>query len=179
MRDAELRRRAIWLSQHPLRQVLDTGTEGPLGDMAMNGRIHPLAAALALAQFKELPRRLARRRRACLRLSQRLQGLPGIVPVEDPKDGRHAFHRYSPTVTAEFVTAVDLLAAQGFPVHRGYIRRPLHLREPFRKRYREGDLPQAERRCRTSLGIDADWSCVSFRWVDQLADAFTRVFGGM
>lgn len=181
VRDEELWRRAIWVSQHPWRQVLETGTEGPLSDMALNGRIHPLAATLARAQLGDLPRVVARRRRACRYLSRHLRGLTGVLlPPEDPPDGRHAFHRYSPLV-AEGIPAEAVVASlftAGWPVHQGYVR-PLYLRELFRERYRPDDFPGAERRWRQSLGIDADWPRVGPRWLNRLAGAFAEAMEAM
>lgn len=180
-RDGELWRRAVWVSQHPLRQVLDTGAEGPWGDMALNGRIHPLAAALALPQLGGIHRVIARRRRPCLYLSRRLEGLCGgaIVPPRDPPDGRHAFHRYSPLVAGDIPAeaVAGRLWGAGWPVRPGHVR-PLYLREPLRGRYRPDDFPGAERRRRQSLGIDADWSRVGSRWLDRLAEAFAEAMEG-
>ncbi len=179
LHDAELFRRAVGLSQHPLRQMRDTGTMEPWGDLAMNARMHPVAAAMVLAQWEALPHRLERRRRICRQLSWMLRRIPQLVPPDDPPLGVHAFHRYSPVIIAEDADAgaiAQALAACGFPVHRGYIPVPLHLRSMFRTAYREGDCPQAERRCRSALGIDLDGKHLSREWLKSLTEAFQEVF---
>lgn len=172
--DNALWRRAVGLSQHPVRQVRD-GADG-LGDLALNARMHPLAAALVLAQWEMWPRWLERRRRNCLYLSRRLRGLAGVCAPCDPPYGRHSFHRYFIGLPNETVAiqVAQVLNSLGFPVNSGYICRPLHLREPFQGSYALGHCPQAERRCRAALGIEADWTRVSGAWVRGLADALRR-----
>lgn len=173
---AELRRRAIRISQHPIRQRLDTGDED-LGDLACNGRIHPIAAALARVQLKALPSRIVRRHKACLYLSQQLMRLPGVVAVEDPPDGHHAFHRYSPLLDSADAV-VERLSQAGWAVHRGYLK-PLYLREPFRGRYSHDEFPGAERRLRESIGIELSWDGVRRRELDRVVSVFARALGNV
>lgn len=191
--------KALFWSQHPLRQLADAGRVGPLGDLGPNGRIHPLAAVIASVQLQDLDRRLRSRRAHCEFLSRGLEGIPGIRPVLVAPDCESTYHRYSPTFVPEEVEGIprDLyiaaLAAEGVPIHRGFIRRPLHWHPVFRRRsygrggwpwraagsgrrYRPGDCPVAEARCGAwELGLDADWEGADEAWIEQLLEAFTKV----
>ncbi len=173
-RDAALWRRAVGLSQHPLRQLREQALL--LGDMALNGRMHPLAAALVLTQWPLWPERLAKRRRACLALSGALKHIRGLVVPLDPPGGQHSFHRYVLGVQDEATAAglIQGLAANGFPVAYGPIREPLHLRPIFNGRFKAGDFPEAERLCRKSVLVEADWTRTSSRRISELARAFRK-----
>lgn len=173
-RDGDLWQRAVGLSQHPLRQLRE-GVNG-FGDLAMNARMHPLAAAMILAQWPVWPQRLERRRAACLEFSRRLAGLDGLVAPVDPPHGKHSFHRYALALPNEAVTSqlVYSLSAMGWPVSGSPIIEPLHLRAPFRGHYQPGDFPQAERRCRASMLVAPDWSRVARAYLRRLADAIRR-----
>jgi len=170
-RDAQLWRRAVGLCQHPLRQFREK-VEG-LGDLAMNARMHPLAAALVLAQWQLWPAWLERRRRACLDLTGRLEHLAGLAVPSDPPQGTHSFHRYVLRLPDETWASKlrGRLAEQGFAVLDGHVRQPLHLREQFRVNAALRDCPQAERWSRCSLAVDQDWTRVSKSWLKRFADA--------
>lgn len=197
--DERLYEEALFWSQHPFRQLADAGRIGPLGDLAFNGRIHPLAAAIASVHLHSLDRRLQERRANCEHLSKGLAGIPGLQPVFVASGCEPTYHRYSPTFVPEEVEGVsrDLyvaaLAAEGVPIHQGFIRQPLHLHPVFHqrsygrggwpwrvvgssRRYRPGDCPVAEARCAGfELGIDADWSGERSAWITQVLEAFTKV----
>jgi dTDP-4-amino-4,6-dideoxygalactose transaminase len=178
LRDESLWRRALGLSQHPLRQFRDAGTTEPYGDLALNARMHPLAAAMVLAQWETWPSQLHQRRSACLRLSEMLRDIPQIEPPQDPPGSLHTFHRYSILILADGITAADIvspLAALGFPVHPDYVRTPLHLRSLLRDDTRQGKCPQAERRCRSSFGLDLKGNRISRKWGERFAHALGRI----
>ncbi|MGC8794148.1 MAG: DegT/DnrJ/EryC1/StrS family aminotransferase [Bryobacteraceae bacterium] len=170
-RDAALWRRAVGLCQHPLRQVRE-GATGQ-GDLAMNARIHPLAAALVLAQWELWPQWLERRRTVCLRLAQALLGVQGVLVPGDPVYGVHSFHRFLIVLPDEVAAqrVAEGMRERGFPVLGSLVREPLHLRAPFRDRYSPGDCPQAEHWCRAALCIEADWTRVPWSWTRRLAAA--------
>lgn len=170
-RNGDLWRRAVGLSQHPLRQLRE-GVNG-LGDLAMNARMHPLAAAIILAQWELWPKWLERKRAACLELSRRLSDLDGLVAPADPPHGKHSFHRYVLVLPDEAVASklVHSLSAMGWPVYGSPIVEPLHLREPFRGDYQPGDFPHAERRCRASMLVAADWTRATRGYLRKLAEA--------
>jgi len=156
-RDEGLYVEALRHSQHPLRQSLEV----PEPNLwALNYRMHPLAAALALAQLPDLQRRLAERRAAAKRLEAALEGLPGVRPPVVAPGCEHAYHRYSPTFVPGEANGcsrerlVQLLTeATGVPACPGYIRVPLHLE--WDGPSGGGLCPVAERRCRElELGLD-------------------------
>lgn len=197
--DEGLYERAVFWSQHPFGQLARTGSVGPWGELAGNGRIHPVAAAIALQHLGDLERRLAERRANCARLSRGLEGVPGIRPVAARADVDHAYHRYSPTFVPEEVEGisrdvyVSALAAEGVPIGAGFIERPLHLHPVFRRRsyggkgwpwrqagstrhYRPGTCPVAEARCfDVGLGIGSQWDGVPSAWIDEVLTAFRKV----
>jgi dTDP-4-amino-4,6-dideoxygalactose transaminase len=172
--DVALWRRAVGLSQHPLRQLRQGAAE--LGDLAMNARLHPLAAALVLAQWELWPQWLERRRFACLTLSEALRSIPGTIMPQDPPYGRHSFHRFLLTLPNEQAACQvrQRLIGDGYPVTCGTVQEPLHRRAPFRARFRPGDCPQAEDWCRAALCVQADWTRASSSWVRCLARALRR-----
>jgi len=197
--DERLFEQALFWSQHPLRQLADAGRIGPLGNLALNGRIHPLAAGIASVQLPSLERRLQERRANCESLSKGLAGMPGLRPVFVAPGCESTYHRYSPTFVPEEVEGlsrdlyVAALAAEGVPIHQGFLRQPLHLHPVFQqrsygrdgwpwrwvgssRRYRPGDCPVAEARCaRFELGLDADWGGERSVWITQVLEAFTKV----
>lgn len=171
VRDAGVRRRAVQVSQHPLRQLAQTGELG-WGDLAMNARIHPLAAALAIAQWPAWPRRLRTRRRHCKQLSKLLTPLVGLYPPNDPEYGEHAFHRYVLLIEDAHQVApfISGLLRRGIAANAGPIEQPLHLRAlPFRASFRATECPVAERRCRHTVGIELPWFQVTLGRLGQLA----------
>lgn len=173
-RDRDLWRRAVGLSQHPLRQLRERAME--VGDLALNARMHPLAAAMITSQWPIWPRRLERKRRVCLELSRRLSRVGGLMVPGDPPWGRHSFHRYVIGLPdeADASSLIRVLSAEGFPVFGSPVAEPLHLREPFRADYRPGDCPQAERYCRTSIVAAMGWLRVSPAYLRAFAAAVKR-----
>jgi dTDP-4-amino-4,6-dideoxygalactose transaminase len=151
--DSGLYRRAVRLSQHPLRQLREGLTPYPFG---LNFRINPLGALAALAGLGRYPRLLARRRRLVGRLEKELAGVRGIRGVWVEAGCEHAYHRYSPTFVAEEWDGlprrlvVEALSAEGVPVNEGFIEAPLYRRLPG---YRGPACPATERRCREQMGL--------------------------
>jgi dTDP-4-amino-4,6-dideoxygalactose transaminase len=197
--DERLFEQALFWSQHPLRQLADGGQVGSLGNLALNGRIHPLAAEIASVQLTTLERRLEVRRAKCELFSKGLAGIPGLRPVFVAPGCESTYHRYSPTFVPEEVEGVSrelyvaALAAEGVPIHLGFLREPLHLHSVFQLRsygrdgwpwewvgssrcYRAGDCPVAEARCASfELGLDVDWGGEQPAWITQVLEAFTKV----
>jgi len=176
--DAERYAAALGISQHPLRHRRAGLPENPF---ALNGRMHPLAALLALLQLEGLEERLARRRAVAQQVGRVLAGLPGLQPPLEAPGCRHAFHRYSPTYRPEAWgglprrRVVAALQAEGIPIAEGPIGRPLP-----RRLGRPDRCPVAERRCaREELELAlpaADPADPAFlRWLDAVAAAVERV----
>lgn len=171
-RREELWRKAVGLSQHPLRQFRE-GAWG-LGDLAMNARMHPLAAALVLAQWDRWPGWLERRRRACLYLSSQLRGWRGVAVPFDPPHGQHSFHRYVLRFdrTSVALHVLELLSKQGWAAAAAFPQQPLHHR--LRPRGRRDRCPEAERACQGSIVLDLDWCKVSRAELEDLAQVLQQ-----
>jgi dTDP-4-amino-4,6-dideoxygalactose transaminase len=81
------RRARIEVSDQRLAPYAPTG-------LGMNLRMHPLGAAMAVAQLRHLPQQLAERRESARWLTQALTGVPGLRPVHIPKDCCPAWYAY-------------------------------------------------------------------------------------
>ncbi len=71
MNDDDLYERLVWLTQHPYRHRREIGLSLS-NELALNGRIHPLAAVWADADFEPALARLEHRQRHGMRFAQRL-----------------------------------------------------------------------------------------------------------
>jgi dTDP-4-amino-4,6-dideoxygalactose transaminase len=184
--DRRLYDRALRMTQHPIRQRHELG--GETTEFGYNFRIHPLAAVVALAQFASLEERVAARHEFCVRLSNAVEGIPGIIPVRARKGTTHAWYRYCPSVDPEQLGGGDVsrerfieaLLAEGVPIGPDPIAVPLHRRSmrPFMDdEQKPSDCPAADRRCReTGLAL-ASWVLdVGERAVvDSIAGALRKV----
>lgn len=143
----------------------------------LNYRMHPLAAALANAQFERLEEYIEGRQANLNHLSARLDRIPGVTPpVVKPYATRHVYYSYKPLYHAEELhglpinTFLEALQAEGVPIQKS-TSLPLHL-EPlfqvdddlsgtygapgdgaFRRRYRDGELPAAEQYAARAMKI--------------------------
>jgi perosamine synthetase len=70
--NAELYEKLVWFTQHPYRQYRDLGLENQFG---LNGRIHPLAAAIANANFEQAIQDLEIHQSRCLAIVAALNEL--------------------------------------------------------------------------------------------------------
>jgi len=170
-REAETRRAAIGLSQHPLRQWRE-GARG-WGDLALNARMHPLAAALVLGQWNYWPQWLEQRRKACLSFSRQIAGLEQLILPEDPPSGKHSFHRYVLRTSneAEAQELIGSLSARGWPVAAASPQEPLSQRPELQSAAKALPCPQAERACKVSILFDVDWHRISEKTIAKLARA--------
>lgn len=165
-------------SQHPLRQRRHGLAENPF---AFNGRMHPLAALLALLQFEGLEDRIARHRAVARAVSEALATLPGLRPPMEAPGCEHVFSHYSLSYQGAAWgglprdRAVAALQAAGIPIVEGPIRVPL----PHRLG-RPDPCPVAERRCaqeEVELALprltpeDPDFE----RWRTALVEAIERI----
>jgi perosamine synthetase len=103
---------------------------------------------VGIEQLKKLDAHNAVRRDIARRLSEGLQGIPGLqLPWIDPK-GVHVFHFYVvqlgdafPLRKADFMW--ELYTAKGIKAWSHYM--PVHLTDPYlRQGHREGECPVAE-----------------------------------
>ncbi|MBD2151123.1 DegT/DnrJ/EryC1/StrS family aminotransferase [Pseudanabaena sp. FACHB-1277] len=77
--NAELYQKLVWFTQHPYRQYRDLGLENQFG---LNGRMHPLAAAIANATFEQAMQDLQVYQSHCLAIAVALNeiGLTEVMP---------------------------------------------------------------------------------------------------
>jgi UDP-4-amino-4,6-dideoxy-N-acetyl-beta-L-altrosamine transaminase len=117
-------------------------------ELGFNYRMSDIQAALGISQLNRLDTYIARRRELARRYDELLEGLPVIVPWQDPRS-ESAWHLYVIQLPAQgsklmrraFVEAVRR-AGVGVNVH--YI--PVHLQPYYRSQgFGPGDFPQAER----------------------------------
>jgi perosamine synthetase len=173
-----------------LRPFVDTG-------FGLNYRMHPLAAALAKAQFVELPQRIALRSERLNRLSSLLSGIPGIEPpVTREHVTRGAFYGYKPRYNQDELLGLPIdaylkaLRAEGVEISRPGSP-PLHLSALFsgaeygiasfthslpssRRSYAPGDLPVSERVHKVSLSLPT-FTYEPMELVEEYASAFAKV----
>jgi len=92
--DAELYQKLVWFTQHPYRQYRDLGLENQFG---LNGRMHPLGAAIANATFEEALQDLQGYQSHCLAIAAALNeiGLTEMMPHS--LDYRSTFFRFVAT----------------------------------------------------------------------------------
>ncbi len=77
-----------------------------------NWRMTDVAASIGLAELHELDARTEARRRNAAALSERLDGIVGVVvPGDGGENARHVFHQYTIRVTGEAKLDRDALAA--------------------------------------------------------------------
>jgi dTDP-4-amino-4,6-dideoxygalactose transaminase len=178
LQDSGLYEEAFQWSQHPARQLNALGRVGPGGDLNLNGRLNPFAAALALQSLSRSAHRLNLRRQRCGELGRAMAELTDFAPPAVFEGASHAWHRFCPSLVSGPIRAevVALLTIEGLPVGEDPIGRPLHLAPVFQersygapgwpwnhagsnRRYRAGDCPVAEDRCaRTGLVVGVDWA---------------------
>jgi perosamine synthetase len=117
-------------------------------DVGFNFRMTDAQAAVGLEQLKKLERHNQRRIELANRLTEQLQGIPGLtLPYIDPK-GKHVFHIYLILIEKEFpLNKTDFMwemfTNKGIKVWSHYM--PIHLTQPYLDQGHEaGECPVAE-----------------------------------
>lgn len=184
-RDRALYQRAVWLTQHPLRQRFEL--EQPPNDFAWNYRIHPIAAALTAVQIQSADDKIKRRQAFFRKLSDRLNGLSGLSLQPDEDDCVSAFYLYPLTyqsigdiTRSQYLRA---LQAEGVPAFADPISSPLYLRAGLRHLAERFGLPTGRRpycphtacRCRSGFALPAWVAETGDAGVAALASAFEKV----
>jgi dTDP-4-amino-4,6-dideoxygalactose transaminase len=82
----DLYQKLVWHTQHPARQCRDLGLH-LWNELALNARIHPLAAVWANAVFEESVRKLRRRQKVCFRLIEALNSIGLTEPIHFKEKG--------------------------------------------------------------------------------------------
>jgi perosamine synthetase len=117
-----------------------------------NFRMTNIAAALGLSQLRRLDALNEVRRRNAARLSERLCGVPGVVPPVEPPGTYHVYNQY--TIRAAHRDALQrALVSQGIQA-RIYYPVPIPATPAYRTvRYEGGPWPETERACREVLSL--------------------------
>lgn len=183
--------RAVALTQHSVRQKYELSgrRRNQVGEFGYNFRIHPLAAVIATAEMERFHERSLSRMEFYGRLSQTLQGIPGIRAAHCASDCIHAYYRYCPTFVPEELAGgkltreryIEALAAEGVPLTGDPIGIPLYRRGPRRTygRTLKGGYAVTDSRC-TSIGLSlssriADCEPATEVIVTALRRAFAKV----
>jgi perosamine synthetase len=140
----------------------------------LKNRLHPLGAALVLAQFRRLPELIAQRRKNLEYFEHRLKGIRGVSPLPTSRNvTRGGYFRFLLKYHTEELNGLPIesyiqaLRAEGVvEVAPGSMAKPLHLTRFFQTLedgmytggwprrgahasrelvYRPGDFPRAER----------------------------------
>lgn len=117
-------------------------------DIGYNYRMTDAQAAVGLEQLKKLERHNQRRIEIAGRLTEQLQGIPGLtLPYVDPR-GKHLFHVYVVQLEQEFPLSKSefmwaMYTQKGIKVWSHYM--PIHLTQPYLDQGHEpGECPVAE-----------------------------------
>ena len=118
-------------------------------DLGFNYRMTDIQAALGASQMRRIDQFITRRHELVARYTQKLAGLPLILPSVVDDGRRSAWHLYPVQLTMECGNGVErrrlyhALHAQRIGVNVHYI--PIHTQPYYRDRgFREGDFPAAE-----------------------------------
>ncbi len=102
-----------------------------------NYRMTELHAAICAEQLKKIDFLNDKRLLLVDRLTKGLVGIPGMVLPTVLPDTKHVFYVYPIRLTQEFPIArdrfVDAMAAEGFPLSKGYVK-PIYLLKIFQER---------------------------------------------
>lgn len=143
--DATIAENALLASQHPSRALRDIASRDRrrLGDeLSLSARLHPLAAAIGLADVGRIGALVAKRRATCERLARALAGVPGFRVHDGRGEAGHAWHTFAITYCAEELdgkpshAVLQALRAKGVPAIAGPVRVPIHLRPRFAREQR-------------------------------------------
>lgn len=145
--DARLALRAQ-LSRNHGESVVDdlVGYEGgPI--FGSNYRMSEVIAAMARVQLKRLPTLTRKRVALAERLTKGLRNIRGITTPYIPEGNTHVFYRYPMLIDTHELdmsrdTLAEAMAAEGFPLSRGYVK-PIYLLSLFQNRraFNDTDFP--------------------------------------
>jgi perosamine synthetase len=197
--DREVFERAVLLGHFRMRAFEDVTSEAyrPFAGTGygLNYRMHPLAAGLARRQFEDLDAYIEGRNTNLGALSAGLAGIPGVdPPVSKDYVTRQSYYSYKPLYDAEAMGGLDrrvyiqALKAEGAPVEDS-TSLPLHCehlfqvrddlsrtygRDPNRRVYADGDLPNSETYASRALRIPT-YTDLRPRLITQIIEAFEKV----
>ena len=101
-------------------------------------RMPELIAAIARIQITRLDHLTRKRQALAAHLTKRLAKIPGITPPFVHPGNTHVYYRYTIKVNPKILgisrdTLAEAMAAEGFPISKGYVR-PIHLLPVFQSR---------------------------------------------
>jgi len=106
--------------------------------IGMNYRMTEVTAAIGLAQLEKLEGAVESRRRTAQRLTERIEGMKGLIPPRPPKGVKHSYWQYLLIVEDEFGADpgkfCKALNAEGIPASHNYIGEPMYLKAPLREK---------------------------------------------
>lgn len=98
--------------------------------IALNYRMSELQGAVAAAQLAKLPEIVNRRRQAARKLTEQLQGLPGIAtPYYDPRNV-HVYWKYCLRVDSQVITDGAVGLAKKLKEEKGIFSAPRYIQKP-------------------------------------------------
>jgi perosamine synthetase len=149
-------------------------------DIGYNFRMTDAQAAVGLEQLKKLEGHNLKRIELAMRLTEKLQGIPGLtLPYVDPK-GKHVFHVYVVQLEKDFPLSKsdfmwEMYTQKGIKVWSHYM--PIHLTAPYLAQgHEEGECPVAEEAFKkyVSLPIHPRLTDES---IDYMADSIRQLAG--
>jgi len=171
----------IWYTQHPARQRRDLGL-GLDNEFALNGRVHPWAAAWAAARFEESLARLREHQRRCFELIKVLNATAITEPSEfRQQDIEPSFFRLTAAwsgrpdegrLLRELATAgvrVDVLP----PPIRLIYRQPAFLTQYGRRLRKQPRCPEAEHQAASRFSLERKTRATAFESEGGSANAHT------
>ncbi len=162
-----------------------------------------IEAAIAAEQLKKLDALLAHRRTLGSRLATRLSAIPWLTPATVAEECTHSYYVFPVRLHADELDGVgrervaEALRAEGIPIAEGYVA-PIYLQPMYQERiargawgcpwtcghwegevsYEKGICPVTERlQERELLLLDVTRAPLTERDIDDVADAFEKVFG--
>ncbi len=121
----------------------------------INSRLDPIQAAVLRVKLAHLDSWTTRRREIAAVYDEELRGVGDIVLPFALPEAFHVYHQYT-IRTAERDALKEYLVKNGIPSVQ-YYPYPLHILPIFEQnRYKNGDMPEAERACDEVLSIPID-----------------------
>jgi len=141
--DDKLFEKAALMRNHGEAVVEAMGISDLVNTIGLNLRMTELEAAVAIEQFKKLPRLNAERLALADRLSQNLAAIDGITAPRTMQGDRHVYYLYAMKYDAARTGLprdlfVKAMLAEGFFIRAGYLK-PTYLYPAYQKRIAIGN----------------------------------------
>jgi dTDP-4-amino-4,6-dideoxygalactose transaminase len=197
--DSELAKRLRLIRNHAEAVVGEMGVKSMVNMIGWNYRMTEIEAAIGREQLKRLRSFNEQRWKLASRLSERLRGLPGLIPPVVRPDCSHGYYVYAVKVESEILgVSRDLFAnavrAEGIPVSSGYMP-PLYTLPVYQQKilfgkkgypfvspfydgivdYRPGLCPVTEEVEKKLIGLETIRDPLGFKDIDTIADGFEKV----